>query len=120
MLYFNESLRGLSVDAPVTILGLPIGEVTDLRLDIDPATGGVRGCVEIVVFPEQSIARLKGEQSAPGAELLRSAQSRKAFVRRMVERGLRAQLQTGSPLTGQRYRSTPWSRSCRSSRSRST
>ena len=38
VLYFNESLRGLSVGAPVTLLGLPAGEVTDVGLDIDPAT----------------------------------------------------------------------------------
>ena len=33
VLHFNESLRGLSVGAPVTLLGLPAGEVTDVGLD---------------------------------------------------------------------------------------
>ena len=33
VLYFHESVRGLSVGAPVTLLGMPIGEVTEVSLD---------------------------------------------------------------------------------------
>ena len=32
VLHFNESLRGLSVGAPVTFFGLPVGEVTEVGL----------------------------------------------------------------------------------------
>ena len=39
VLHFNESLRGLSVGAPVTFLGLPAGEVTDVGLDFDAGDG---------------------------------------------------------------------------------
>jgi paraquat-inducible protein B len=35
VLYFNETLRGLSVGAPVTLLGMPAGEVTTVGLDLD-------------------------------------------------------------------------------------
>ena len=38
VLYFNESMRGLSVGAPVTVLGLPAGEVTDVGIEIEPKT----------------------------------------------------------------------------------
>ena len=102
VLYFNESLRGLSVGAPVTLLGLPGGQVTDVGLDIDPKTLGLRGRVEIVTYPERLISRLQ----APGAgeALVSSTQKRHAFFERLVqERGLRAQLQSGSLLTGQLY-----------------
>ena len=73
VLYFNESLRGLSVGAPVTFLGMPAGEVTDVGLDIDPATMNVRGRVEIVSYPERLMARLGANQAAIGEAIERSA-----------------------------------------------
>ena len=36
MLHFNESVRGLSAGAPVTLFGLQVGEVTDVGLTFDP------------------------------------------------------------------------------------
>ena len=104
VLYFSETLRGLSVGAPVTILGLPAGEVTDVGLDIDPATTSIRGRVEIVAFPERIVARLRAKQAAAGEAIVRSEQQRQAFFQRMVEqRGMRAQLRSGSLLTGQLF-----------------
>jgi paraquat-inducible protein B len=104
VLYFNESLRGLSVGAPVTLLGLQGGTVTAVGLDLDPATFNIRGRVEVVFFPERIIAHLDQKQAAVGETIARSEQQRHAFVQQMVEkRGLRAQLQSGSLLTGQLY-----------------
>ena len=104
MLYFNESLRGLSVGAPVALLGLPAGEVTDVGLDIDPATQTLRGRAEIVFYPERVVARLSGGQAGAAEAMTRSEQARRTFFRRMVEqRGLRAQLRSGNLLTGQLY-----------------
>jgi len=104
VLYFNESLRGLSVGAPVTLLGLPAGEVTAVGLDIEPTTVSLRGRVEIVAFPERLVARLRAQQTVTGEAIAQSEQQRHAFFKRMVEeRGMRAQLQSGSLLTGQLY-----------------
>ncbi len=104
VLYFTESLRGLSVGAPVTLLGLPAGEVTAVGLDIDPATSSLRGRVEFVVFPERIVARLHVQQAAAGEALARSTRERQAFFEGMVEqRGMRAQLRSGSLLTGQLF-----------------
>jgi paraquat-inducible protein B len=104
VLHFTETLRGLSVGAPVTLLGLPAGEVTSVGLDIDPATMNVRGRVEFVAFPERLVARLNPKQAGVGESIARSVQQRHALVRRLVEqRGLRAQLRSGSLLTGQLY-----------------
>ncbi len=104
VLYFNESLRGLSVGAPVTLLGLPGGEVVDVGLDIDPLSGIVRGRVEIVTFPERLIARLNRQESGRGDALAKSQQQRRALMQRLIEqRGLRAQLRSGNLLTGQLY-----------------
>ena len=38
VLYFKEGLRGLTVGAPVTYLGLPVGEVTEIGFEYDEAT----------------------------------------------------------------------------------
>jgi paraquat-inducible protein B len=104
VLYLNESLRGLSVGAPVTIFGLPAGEVTAVGLDLDPATLRIRGRVDLVSFPERLVASLRAKQTAVGEALLRSAQQRHALMQRLVEqRGLRAQLRSGNLLTGQLF-----------------
>jgi len=103
-LFFNESLRGLSVGAPITILGLPAGEVTAVGLDIEPKTLRVRGRVEIVSYPERLVARLNQKQTAEGQALIRSEQQRRALMQRLVEqRGLRAQLRSGNLITGQLF-----------------
>jgi paraquat-inducible protein B len=104
VLYFNESLRGLSVGAPVTLLGLPGGEVTAVGLAVDPKTFNIRGRVEIVSYPERLIAHLGVKQAAVGQEIVRSLKERHIFMQRLVEqRGLRAQLRSGNLITGQLY-----------------
>ena len=105
VLYFTDSLRGLSAGAPVTFLGLPLGEVTDVGLDIDPKTLNIRGRVEIATYPERLAPRLqRGRQAAMGKTLLQSEQQRRALMQKLVEkRGMRAQLRSGSLLTGQQY-----------------
>jgi len=103
-LFFNESLRGLSVGAPVTLLGLPGGEVIDVGLDLEPGSGIIRGRVEIVTFPERLIARLNRQQAGSGDALAKSPQQRRALMKRLIEqRSLRAQLRSGNLLTGQLY-----------------
>lgn len=38
VLQFSESMRGLLVGAPVMLLGLPAGTVTEVEFDVDPIT----------------------------------------------------------------------------------
>jgi len=104
VLYFKESLRGLSPGAPVTLLGLPAGEVTDVGLDIEPKTKALRGRVDVVTYPERLIERLSAGQAVEGAALAKSVAERHALFQRLVEhRGLRAQLKSGNLITGQLY-----------------
>ncbi|MGB5832709.1 MAG: MlaD family protein [Thiohalocapsa sp.] len=104
VLYFDDSLRGLSVGAPVTLLGLEAGEVTDIGFEMDPSSLELRGRVEFVAYPERLVSRLYGPQAAKGQNTVRDEQASHAFVRRLVEeRGLRAQLRSGSLITGQLY-----------------
>ena len=106
VLQFNESLRGLSVGAPVTFLGLTAGEVTAVNLAFDKATARIRPRVTITFYPERLVAYAESKEN--GAALNKALQTddkrRRAFLQRLVEeRGLRAQLRTGSLLTGQLY-----------------
>ncbi|MCG6862343.1 MAG: MlaD family protein [Chromatiaceae bacterium] len=102
--YFNESMRGLSVGAPVTLLGLAAGEVTDVGFDLDPKTLKLRGRVEIVTYPERLVEHLSADETAAGEDIARSVQQSRALFQRLIEeRGLRAQLRSGSLITGQRY-----------------
>ncbi len=104
VLYFNESLRGLSVGAPVTLLGLTAGEVTEVGLDIDAKATNIRARVELLFYPHRLAARLGSKEAAIGKLLENNAQQRHAFMQRLVEqRGLRAQLRSASIVTGQLY-----------------
>ena len=51
VLHFNESVRGLSVGAPVTLFGLQVGEVTDVGLTFDPDAGAFRPARHDHVLP---------------------------------------------------------------------
>lgn len=103
--HFTESLRGLSVGAPVAFLGLTAGEVTSVGLSFDPKTGEVRPEVRYVFYPERIIGYAANQAVAQAGEaVLRDEQKRRALVRQLVEqRGLRAQLKSGSLITGQLY-----------------
>lgn len=101
VLYFKESLRGLSVGAPVTYLGLQIGEVSGVSLERNEATGGIRPRVDIVVYLRRFMAHIK--HSAAVEQMAATEKERRAFVQRSVDLGMRAQLRTGNVLTGQVY-----------------
>jgi len=102
VLHFHESLRGLSVGAPVTLLGLPIGEVTEVSLDFVPESQSLRTRVEIMTFQYRLLRHL-GKTDVVTAKAM-SREDRKKFMRRLVEeKGLRAQLRSGSLISGQLY-----------------
>jgi len=104
-LYFDESVRGLSVGAPVTLYGLPVGEVASVGMTIDPKTQAFRPRVLFTFFPERLMGQLSQRQQAAGKALEEATpEARLRNIRRQVEeQGLRAQLQTGSYLTGELY-----------------
>jgi paraquat-inducible protein B len=104
VLKFDESVRGLAVGAPVTFLGLTAGEVTSVGLAFDPVKGDIRPRVQAVFYPERVIEAADPKQMAQLEALHADEQKRRAFIRRLVEeRGLRAQLKSGSLITGQLY-----------------
>jgi paraquat-inducible protein B len=106
VLNFNESVRGLSVGAPVTLYGMRVGEVTAVDLAFDSKAGTFHPRVMITFFPDLVTRRPTSGQEAANRSAVAemSEPERLRILRRMVEeRGLRAQLQTGSLLTGELY-----------------
>jgi len=89
-LYFDGSARGLSVGAPVTLRGITIGRVIDVKLEYDMKDEGFKIPVTIEFKPDRLsiIGKTSPDEELPSAEHL-------------VTVGLRAQLRTGNILTGQ-------------------
>jgi paraquat-inducible protein B len=95
MLLFEQSVRGLSVGAPVELHGIKVGEVVSLTLEYDPATKDFRVPVIVAFEPE----RIHGTREA--ARGIPADDPEKMLRWFIEERGLRAQLKTGNLLTGQ-------------------
>ena len=99
VLVFKDSVRGLSVGAPVDFRGILVGEVTAINVEFDPKTKAFNMPVEVRFYPERLRSRLRKGTAAP-RDIIVDARER---LNAMVEHGLRAQLRTGNLLTGQLY-----------------
>ncbi|WP_239649536.1 PqiB family protein [Methylocucumis oryzae] len=90
VMYFTSSVRGLTLGAPVQLRGIPVGRVTDISLELDKKTAEIR--VPVVV--ELELDRMRLVNDLPTV-------SNKDMMQNLINKGLSAQLQTGSLLTGQ-------------------
>ena len=90
--YFDGSLKGMAIGAPVTFNGIKIGTVTDLKVVIDPE----RSTIRTPIFFQIDAGRLQDASGAPIA-LRKGA----PWLGQLVERGLRAQPELQSLVTGQ-------------------
>lgn len=89
--YFSGSVNGLKIGAPVKYRGVPVGEVTGMRIRFQQPKGDNR----IPVFVEVSGRRLH--------ELGASEATTSEVVKELIHSGLRARLETESFVTGQLY-----------------
>ncbi len=90
VMYFNGSVRGLTEGAPVQLRGFPVGKVLSVNLELDEKTADIRIPVMVELQPE----RIKAINPQPFIDY-------KNMINQLINKGLRAQLQTGSLLTGQ-------------------
>jgi paraquat-inducible protein B len=105
---YDQSIRGLSVGAPVDFNGIVLGQVDAITMDFDRDSKRFFALVHANLYPQRLgavYARMKAyaakedQESAgkpgqrPGDRLLGS----------MIEHGLRAQLRSSNLLTGQLY-----------------
>ncbi len=85
---FNESVRGLTRGATVEFQGIQVGQVEDFKLEFH--SGSLDGKIPVLIALEPERFSVVGPKGA----------STKALVQGLVKKGLRAQLKTGSLLTG--------------------
>jgi paraquat-inducible protein B len=88
--YFPGSVSGLAPGSQVTMHGLKVGEVTDVRLSYDAAKDNVVAPVRFEVEPERVVG--------VGQRVFKTDAE---AVDALLKRGLRASLQSASLITGQ-------------------
>jgi paraquat-inducible protein B len=91
ILHFEGSVRGLSVGAPVEFRGIRIGQVIDIKAEFNRQTLTPR--ITVLIETEPQRWEMLGEEQI----------IEKEEIEKLVAKGLRAQLKTGSLLTGQLF-----------------
>jgi paraquat-inducible protein B len=88
--YFPGSVKGLGPGSEVTMHGLKVGEVTDVRLEYDRAKDIIVAPVRYEIEPERIVG--------VGQRMFRTDRE---SVEAVLSKGLRASLQSASLITGQ-------------------
>jgi paraquat-inducible protein B len=96
LLVFKESVRGLSVGAPVDLQGVTVGEVTKIDVALDSGNSEISIPVEIQFYPE----RLRTKYSKKSQQVTSSS---RVLLDALVARGFRAEAKDGNLLTGQLF-----------------
>jgi len=92
IMYFHGDVNGLSVGSAVKFQGVPVGEVTAIKLRITPE--GATTIIPVKILLDEDVV-----EHASDTEISLSQERYK----RAIEKGLRARLETESMVTGQRY-----------------
>jgi paraquat-inducible protein B len=96
VLYFKGSVKGLNIGSPVTFRGVNIGTVTNIQLVMGDSKADIRIPVTIEINPENF---LRSDRMIKQM----SDKSSNENIRKLIDAGLRAQLQLQSLLTGQLF-----------------
>jgi len=95
VLFFEGSVRGLDVGAPVEFKGIKIGSVVDVHLEFNRSNSTFKIPVLVEIEPERVIGRKDSDEIENSSPV--------DTLNDLVDHGLKAQLQTSSLLTGQLY-----------------
>lgn len=85
VVYFEGSVKGLNMGSPVVFRGVKIGSVTDIRVAFDSQE--MAALIPIIIEIER--------------DKFRGGETDRKYVRELIDKGLRAQLQMQSIVTGQ-------------------
>ena len=97
VLFFSGSVKGLNVGAPVSFRGVKVGQVTDIKARFDPRDYSMRIAVYIKTHPGWLTPVREGK---PLNNIFPSFQQEKILQELVDKKGLRAQLQLQSLVTG--------------------
>jgi paraquat-inducible protein B len=92
LLFFQGSVRGLSIGAPVMLRGIAVGQVLDIQLQL--GMDDLQFHIPVLIEVEPERVAVRGDRSVFGET---------GMIKQLVDKGLRAQLKTGSLITGQLY-----------------
>jgi len=98
VVFFDSSLNGLDIGAPVKMQGVKIGTVTGISLQVDPSTGKVYKPVVVEIDRDSFLG--------PGGVPIHGSISHETQLKNrdlLVTKGFRARLETQSLLTGLLY-----------------
>jgi paraquat-inducible protein B len=90
--YFQSSVAGIGRGTPVTIFGMQVGEVTNVKLLIDPKAGTARVRIGMELQPERVFSSNEFSQTFDPMGVLQ----------RMVDSGLRVSIASSNIITGQK------------------
>lgn len=99
--YFPGAVDGLQVGASVVFKGVKVGQVTDIKVMVDPRGDVVR--IPVSWDLETDRFALMGMSEAERAEFHAVQKERRPIAQVLIKRGLRAQLQMQSFVTGQKF-----------------
>ena len=104
VLYFDGSLKGLDVGAPINFKGIKVGSVTDIKVQLESEDfTDIRIPVLIEIEPDmikESSALKKQDGYQKWSERKKEMQRAGEVMKLMIDRGLRAQLISQSVVTG--------------------
>ena len=92
IMFFDRSIKGLSVGARVVVSGVAVGSVSNIVVEYD--TDKLKVDIPVVIEIDRSLIKVKGERA-------RNLEEGGQELKRLIEAGLRAQLTLQSMVTGQ-------------------
>lgn len=96
VLYFDGSVKGLNVGSPVMFRGVKVGQVTDIKLLFDPNDLSA----VIPVYIEVDPGNFSSVADSMGPSIFEKVK-KYAYLKPLINKGLKAQLQMQSFVTGQ-------------------
>lgn len=90
--YFDGSIKGLEVGAPIMIQGINVGKVKDIQLLFDEKTGKTHLPVLFEIY-ENRLGIVNPVSQAQASNI----------TKKLIENGVRTRLETASLLTGTKY-----------------